>query len=87
MQQRDELEELREIKVRFEKVFRSSDGEVILSVLGNECFSEIGNYESDPYKMAYNEGKRYMLMKILSLSDMSMEEFLELYRRMKWNSN
>ncbi len=87
MQQRDELEELREIKVNFERVFKSSDGEVILSVLGTECFPEIGCYESDPYKMSYNEGKRYMLMKILSLSDMSMEEFLEQYRRMKWNNN
>lgn len=83
----EEMEELKELKLAFERVFKSTDGQVILSVLGGECIPEIGKYESDPYKMAYKEGQRYMLMKILSLSNIEMEKFLNMYRRYKWNSN
>jgi hypothetical protein len=70
-------------KLAFERVFKSTDGQVVLAVLANKCIPDIGEYEPDPYRMAYNEGQRNMLMTILRTASIEMEDFLKKYEAIK----
>jgi hypothetical protein len=66
-----------EQKVVFERVFRSTDGEIILGVLSDQCISEMGVYEPDSHKVMFNEGKRNIFLTILKLASISVEDFLK----------
>jgi hypothetical protein len=68
---------LLEQKMVFERVFRSPDGEMILGVLADQCIPEIGIYDPDSHRAAFNEGKRNMFLTILKLASISMEDFLK----------
>jgi hypothetical protein len=74
---------IKERKLAFERVFNSADGEAILYVLGHACIPELGEYDSDPYRMAFKEGQRNMLMRILSLTNIRMEELFKKYEERK----
>jgi hypothetical protein len=69
-------------KVCFERVFHSSDGQIILEVLANECIPEMGAYDPDSHRVSFREGKRNLFMTILKLSSLSMENFVKMY---DWN--
>jgi hypothetical protein len=69
-----------EEKASFERIFKdSADGRTVLKVLSEECVPEIGNYEADPHRIFFNEGKRNLFMTILKLSSLSMGNFIEMY--------
>ena len=85
----EETEIINEQKLAFERVFKSTDGETILYVLGNRCIPEMGMYEPDPYKMAFKEGQRNILLTILKTASIRMDEFLKKHdlikrREEKW---
>lgn len=73
----------KEEKVCFERVFRSTDGEVILKVLGNNCMPDMGYYEPDSHKMAFNEGKRNIFLMLLRLASIPIDDFMKKYEILK----
>lgn len=78
-----ELEEVRQYKESFEKVFKCKDGEVVLKVLSDKCFSDIGSYKNDTNKIIFDEGKRNVLLQILKLSSIDIVDFLKQYEILK----
>jgi len=71
------------IKLAFDRVFKSKDGETILYTLGSACLSEVGEYEPDSYKMAFKEGQRNMLFRILRISGIDIQTLLKKYEIME----
>ena len=67
-------------KIAFERVFRSEDGEKILTVIANQCLPSLGQFEHDPYKMAFEQGKLNIFLLILKLANIQMESFLKKYQ-------
>jgi hypothetical protein len=63
----------------FERIFKSEDGKIILGALIGDCVNELGAFTPDPYVLAFNEGKRALLMLILKLSSLSFENYVKMY--------
>lgn len=72
-----------EQKMAFERVFHSNDGEKVLTVIANQCLPQLGEFESDTHKMAFNEGKRNIFLLLLKLANIQMESFLEKYHSLQ----
>ncbi len=74
------------IKNTFDRVFNNEDGRLVLSVMANECsLNDVGKYETDSNLAYYNNGKRYFIMKILSILRIDLATFLDMYGRSEWN--
>lgn len=67
-------------KIAFERVFRSEDGEKILTVIANQCLPNLGQFESDTHKMAFDQGKLNVFILMLKLANIQMESFLKKYQ-------
>jgi len=74
---------IEEIKLAFERVFKSSDGELILGALGDVCIKDCGNYESELMKLAFNNGKVHVFITILNMINLELSDYIKGYRKQK----
>lgn len=74
------INELKAIKVAFENTFSTIDGRTVLKALYNDCTSMLGEFEENPLKASFNEGRRHMLKQILAYAkpDLLSDKFGEM---------
>ena len=51
------------------RVFEGQQGELVLKDLSERCMAERRTFDADPYKTAFNEGRRSVYLEILQMRD------------------
>jgi hypothetical protein len=74
----DKGREAEDVKKAFERVFRSSDGRIILKELARDCFQDIGTYCNDPYLSSFREGRISEFMYIVNMATIDFSEYMGL---------
>ena len=57
----------KDIRVTFRRAFESEDGKKVLKYLETFCFMNASTFNADPYKSAFNEGARSVILHINSM--------------------
>ena len=65
------IKKQKEMVSTYKRVFTSDDGRRILSDLMNVCGMQRSSFDSDPLKMAYHEGERAVVLRILKSVNVS----------------
>lgn len=69
---------LKETQRKFRKTFEGNDGEFVLGELYKFCGLLDEPFHSDPYKNAYEQGKRRVALHIAGVLGMDIEETAKL---------
>ena len=62
----------------YQVTFGGPGDKMVLSDLAAFCFGRKTTFDPDPRKHAFNEGKREVLLRILELTNLSLEEIYQL---------
>jgi len=60
-------------------IFHSSKGKLVITDLAKECGLFSPSLDLDPQKLAFREGQREVIHKLLTLSNMKMADLHNLY--------
>ena len=81
--------QLLELHQAYINVFKTESGKKLLADLESSCYNTQSTFPSsnDPYRLAFNEGKRSVLVRIKNLSDpANIARFEEINKRNQNNN-
>lgn len=64
------------VMIAYQRLFDSAQGRIILKDLASRAKLDQPIFESDPYQMAKNEGRRDLCLEIFGLLSVNVPEFL-----------
>lgn len=67
----------------YKRLFDSDDGKVVLQDLAKSCNFSLSSFDSDPYRTAYNEGVRSVILRLFDILDTDLEIIIQLLKREK----
>ena len=62
-------QELESLVMAYIRLFETPNGVDVLADLKERCMAERRTFDSDPYKTAFNEGRRSIWLEILQMRD------------------
>ena len=65
----------------FKRCFNTPDGKIVLSDLAKECGILNNSYNGDTDDLLFNEGKRNVLLYILSIVNVDLPKLLEIIEK------
>lgn len=76
---RDNIKYKRQIsqKQAIERIFETQDGRFLLEYLGDLLLFDIGQFCDNSNAMSFREGRRSVLVNLLSLKDMNLLKYVE----------
>ena len=76
-----ELKKLAKNKKAYENIFQTPSGKIVLKDLFDNSFINMGKYCKDSNENIFMEGKRGLVLHILSMIKMPFEEYLNMYMK------
>ena len=72
-------------KEAIERVFSTSDGELLLEYLSDLLLFDVGQFCDNANAMSYREGRRSVLTNLLSLRDMNLLKYVQQVKEIQVN--
>ena len=76
-----ELRKSAKNKKAYETIFKTPSGNVVLKDLFNNAFINMGQYYKDNNEITFMEGKRAIVIHILSMIRMPFDQYLSMYMK------
>ena len=70
----------------YRRLFRTQDGERVLKDLMSVCGYSRSSFDSDAVKMAFYEGQRAVILRIVKTVNMTDKEILDILRNIENNT-
>lgn len=64
----------------YQRLFKTEDGQIVLKDLMRSCHFDQPSFDPDPYRTAFNEGERHLLLRILKTINSDPEQLLQLIK-------
>lgn len=72
--------------IYYQQLFASVEGKIVLADLIKKNFVLSNTFNEDPYKSAFNQGKRDAINEIISILNVDVDEVVEMLKRDKERS-
>lgn len=72
-------------KEAIERIFTTSDGELLLEYLGDLLLFDVGKFCDNANAMSFREGRRSVLTALLGLRDMNLLKYLQQVKEIQVN--
>jgi hypothetical protein len=74
------IDTLKEMKQDYVDVFSSEKGKKVLEDLKRKCFFDKPTFSPDGMKMAFNEGKRAVVLHIMAMMTVNLDELAKFFK-------
>lgn len=71
----------KEAILRYQRVFNTEDGQRVLRDLLQSCNFTTTSFSTDPYQMAFNEGARSVVLRLLDTLNINIEQLEKHFKR------
>jgi hypothetical protein len=72
-------------KEAIERLTETDDGKLLIEYLSDLVLFDIGTFCNDPYALSFREGRRSILINLLSLKDMKLMKYIKEVKRVQVN--
>lgn len=75
----------KEMVLAYRRLFRTPDGDKVLKDLLEVCGYARSSFDIDPQKMAFHEGQRSVILRIVKTVNLTEKDILDMLRHMEQN--